>query len=135
MQRIRSAVLKPAVLFMILAAAVLLTVSIPKTTYAAKTYTTLFEADNVKKVKISGKKVKILGSSRSLTTYELQPRGWRTFKVTSKTKYRKLVDTETGKTKKISKKTAFKNLKKKKFIAAYIYYKKGGKVTKILFGV
>ncbi|MBQ6360368.1 MAG: hypothetical protein IJJ25_04405 [Lachnospiraceae bacterium] len=135
MKSTRSFIPKLIGLFMILAAAAFLTVSIPKTTYAAKTYTTLYESQNIKKVNVKGKKVKIYGSNRSLSTYELQPCGWHTFKVTSKTKYRKLVNSETGKTKKMTKKAALKKLKKRNFIAVYIYYKKGGKITKILFGV
>ena len=119
-------------LFMILAAALFLTVSIPQTANAATKY---FEGQNIKKVKIKGKTIKITGRNRSLETYKLKPKRTHTFKVTSKTKYRNLVNTETGATKKLSKKSALKKLKNKNFIAVYITYKKGGKITEMLFGV
>ena len=35
----------------------------------------------------------------------------------------------------LSKNSALKKLKNKNFIAVYITYKKGGKITKMLFGV
>ena len=132
MKRKRSFILKLTGLFMILAAVLLLTVSIPRTTQAA---TRLFESQNIKKVRISGNTIEITGRNRSLTTYDLQRSRKHTFKATSKTQYKNLVDTETGKTKKITKKTALRKLKSKNFIAVYIYYKTGGKITKILFGV
>jgi len=130
-----SVVLKLTGIFMILAAAVLLTVCVPKTAYAAKKYTAAFTRENVTKVKTYSRKFKVLGSAYDTATWNLVEYGWYTFKINSKTKYRKLVNTETGKTKKVSKKTALKNLKKKKFITVYITFKSGGTVTQVLFGV
>ena len=52
-----SVVLKLTGIFMILAAAVLLTVCVPKTAYAAKKYTAAFTRENVTKVKTYSRKV------------------------------------------------------------------------------
>ena len=55
------------------------------------------------------------------------------FKLTSKTKYYNVTNTQTGAKQKISKKAAFNKLKSKSYIAAHLDVKKG-KVKQLYFG-
>jgi len=135
LKNIQSITKKLLGLLVILAAAVILSVSIPRTVSAAAKRSHAYSSESVQKVKTYNKKFKILGKPYNTKTWNLMSKGWYTYKINSKTKFKQLVDTETGQTKKLSKAKALKNLKKKKFIMVYITFKTNGTVTEMLFGV
>ena len=131
----RRNLVKLAGICLVLAAALFFTFGTPKRVSAAKKFTYGFEKTRVTKVKVTKSKVKILGQPFSTADYQYRLNGWDTYKINSKTKFRQLMDTETGKTKKVKKATALKKLKKKKFITIYITFDKKNKASKILFGI
>ena len=131
-------ILRPAKLAgaaLVLAIALLITFRAPAPVQAATKLCFIFDQSDVSSVKVTSKKVKFLGSPYNAASYNRLARGWYTYKITGKTKFRQLVDTMTGKDKKVKKSTALKKLKKKKFIAVYVTFTRTGKATKIVFGV